>query len=132
MALIATLFALVFVTELISWIGQSVLLEFVRSPFIYLRGNIGILTSVIHLLRGLILRIWRHSLIAYGERRNTVLRNILAHILQLSCRATKETEGRHTTEQEGAPADECAGPVREVGEAEEERGQGPRGPREAQ
>ena len=57
MALIATLFALVFVTELISWIGQSVLLEFVRSPFIYLRRNLGILTNVIRLLRDMILRI---------------------------------------------------------------------------
>ena len=32
MALMAMLFALVFVTELIAWIGQSVLLEFVRIP----------------------------------------------------------------------------------------------------
>lgn len=30
MTLMAMLFVLVFVTELISWIGQSVLLEFVR------------------------------------------------------------------------------------------------------
>lgn len=30
MTLMATLFVLVFVTELISWIGKSVLLEFVR------------------------------------------------------------------------------------------------------
>ena len=31
MSLIATIFALVFVTELISWIGKSVLLEFVSN-----------------------------------------------------------------------------------------------------
>jgi hypothetical protein len=31
MSLIFTIFALVFLTELISWIGKSVLLEFVRS-----------------------------------------------------------------------------------------------------
>lgn len=38
MTLMAMLFALVFVTELISWIGQSVLLEFVRHhPSAYIR-----------------------------------------------------------------------------------------------
>ena len=48
MALITTIFALVFLTELISWIGKSVLLEFVRiaivlarpSPYSFHRPNI--------------------------------------------------------------------------------------------
>ena len=41
MTLMAMLFALVFVTELISWIGQSVLLEFVRHhpPSAYIRRH---------------------------------------------------------------------------------------------
>ena len=39
MALMAMLFALVFVTELISWIGQSVLLEFVRYYPCFLLGR---------------------------------------------------------------------------------------------
>jgi hypothetical protein len=34
MSLVLTIFALVFVTELISWIGKSVLLHFVRFFFV--------------------------------------------------------------------------------------------------
>lgn len=33
MPLIVTIFSLVFLTELVSWIGKSVLLEFVCRPF---------------------------------------------------------------------------------------------------
>ena len=35
MSLIVTIFVLVFITELISWIGKSVLLQFVRSFLVY-------------------------------------------------------------------------------------------------
>ena len=66
------------------------------------------------------------------ETRGAVLLPILAHILQFGSRAAKTAQVRDLAEQEGAPTDERTRPVREVGEAEEECGQGSRGPREAQ
>ena len=40
MTLILTIFALVFFTELISWIGKSVLLEFVRTVLAFARHDV--------------------------------------------------------------------------------------------
>ena len=41
MSLIVTIFMLVFLTELVSWIGKSVLLELVRRPTFHMfRGSV--------------------------------------------------------------------------------------------
>ena len=54
MSLIVTIFSLVFLTELVSWIGKSVLVEFVRRLFACLdvqpriRAGLGSLLQSVH------------------------------------------------------------------------------------
>ena len=110
MSLIIAIFSLVFVTELISWIGKSVLLEFVRSTTMHL--------AVVKCPN--------------CSKRMPGLRDLPEDfLLQLGSEATK-AQIRDTGSEEGVAADKCPGPVCQVGETEEERRQGAGRPGEAQ
>ena len=100
MALLTTIFALVFLTELISWIGKSVLLEFVRHLYVRRTSNA---TRI-------------------DPRTQLGLRVISSYILFCETSKAKDTQVGDPHEQERAAADQRSGPVCQVGKAEEKCG----------
>ena len=67
-------------------------------------------------------------MLTFSAFKCTGVSTILASLLFCEDGAAKEAEDRDPDDEEGADADQCAGPLCEVGEAAEERRQGAGGP----
>ena len=63
-------------------------------------------------------------MLTYSAFKCTGLSAVFADLLLCEGGAAKEAEDRYPDDEEGADADECAGPLCEVGEAKTECGQG--------
>jgi tail-anchored protein insertion receptor len=108
MSLIVTIFALVFITELISWIGKSVLLRFV----LFFRPHESLSDDLTRPLPG--------------------MDNISA-TLQPECPETSaRAQIRASVEKSRTPADQCSGSVCKMGQTSSQRRQRPRGSGKAQ
>lgn len=107
MSLILTILALVFFTELIAWIGKSVLLDLVRPSIL--------LSRVLH-----------EAYLVAG------MGYLPKHILWPNRFQTTKAQNRAANDEKRTATNERTGPICQVGQVEEECGQGSSRTRKAQ